>query len=139
MPRRNRFYLQLNNLRSLSDIFEYFTCESPHRYFQVRKLILNNHSISSILRNCTINFYFSNTYQLIESEANKIWKSDKYHLVYSFYYKPLLPAPLIIFSYMLSLIQFVIRHCVKLTNYDMNANKVMRALFGYNKTGFGKN
>ena len=61
---------------------------------------------------------------MIESEANKIWKSDRYNLVFSYYHKPFLPPPLIIFSYILLAFQFIVRRILQTRNQDRSRTKL---------------
>ncbi len=90
---------------------------------------------------------FSNTYQEIEAEANKIWKFDKYNLVFSFYFKPLLPPPLIIISHMMDSVLFVYRKCLERSRASQDT-AAPTGLAGFYakylkpskpKRGFGKN
>lgn len=85
-------------------------------------------------------FVLSNTYQTIESEANKIWKSDRYNLVFTYYYKPLLPPPFLIFSYILYAIQFIIRKILSLNGFNSTRSKMnsfINFFISEPKQGFG--
>lgn len=45
----------------------------------------------------------------VTDEADKIWKSQRYHLVYEYFQKPLFSPPMVLFVYALMIIQFVVR------------------------------
>lgn len=79
---------------------------------------------------------------MIESEANKIWKSDRYNLVFNYYFKPLLPAPLVLVSYVIILIRNLIRQCYEMTDLSKKYNhkntifsRVSKFLLKRSKTG----
>ena len=67
--------------------------------------------------------YNSNTYQTIESQAYKISKSQRYSIVFEFYYKPILPPPLVIISYFLSILIFCVRSFRKCLLYGDESKK----------------
>ena len=91
---------------------------------------------------------FNNTYQLIESEANKIWKFDRYYLVFNFYSKPRLPPPFTILSYFVILIRTLIHQCLKLSDsfnddeyeHDSRLVRLVKKIVNPNKNNhrFGK-
>ena len=77
---------------------------------------------------------------MIESEANKIWKSDRYNFVFSYYHKPFLPPPLIIFSYILLAFQFIVRRILQTRNQDRSRttlNPLLRFFIDETQQGFG--
>lgn len=51
----------------------------------------------------------SNKYANIQKNANKIWKLERYNLVNEYFFKPVLPAPFEIFSFLIIFIKFLIR------------------------------
>jgi hypothetical protein len=51
----------------------------------------------------------SNTFSKIETLANKISKSQRYAIVFEFYYKSILPPPFVIISYFFIIIAFFVR------------------------------
>ena len=77
---------------------------------------------------------------MIESEANKIWESDRYNFVFSYYHKPFLPPPLIIFSYILLAFQFIVRRILQTRNQDRSRTKLnplLRFFIDETQQGFG--
>lgn len=61
----------------------------------------------------------SNTYETIQQEANKIWKSQRYALVHDFCNKPKLPAPFVIFNHAFNLLRAIVYFVYK----QMHRNK----------------
>ena len=59
-------------------------------------------------------FFSSDTYNSVEEEANKIWKSQRYNLVYEYHKKPLFCPPALIFAYVILFVEFAVRKLVKL-------------------------
>ncbi len=63
--------------------------------------------------------------------AKKIWKFERYTLIHEYHFKPILPAPFIIFSHILIIFRlifsFIIRNCFS-ENYDYLDSKTKRRL-----------
>jgi hypothetical protein len=51
--------------------------------------------------------HLSNTYSKIETQVNKIAKSQRYAIVFEFYYKKIFPPPFALISYILVMISFI--------------------------------
>ena len=92
--------------------------------------------------------HLSNTFSKIETLANKISKSQRYAIVFEFYYKSILPPPFVIVSYFFIIIAFFVRffriyfikNVDKKSYRDKKANYISR-FFRFvskkNETGFG--
>lgn len=52
---------------------------------------------------------FSNTYENVESEADKIWKFQRYRLVNEYFHRPFLPIPLTVLNYFYNILKFTIQ------------------------------
>lgn len=59
--------------------------------------------------NFSLLFSSSNTYDEIETASNKIWRYQRYGLVFDYYYKPLLVPPLSIVYYAFLLVKFIFK------------------------------
>ena len=62
---------------------------------------------------------FSNTYSEIELEADKIWKFQRYWLVYDYVRRPFLVSPLTIIQYIYMIIKYI-RNLSKRTSLSSN-------------------
>ena len=51
--------------------------------------------------------FLSNTYEKIEENADKIWKRQRYDLVYDYFYKSLFPRPLNMIYYLYFIMQMI--------------------------------
>ena len=74
----------------------------------------------------------------MDIQSNKIWKSQRYQLVFEYYHKPLLPPPFAIFSYILVFIRYLIRIiwivAIRQRTYK-SAKEVIKKELGGNKFG----
>ena len=82
-------------------------------------------------------------YAKIENEADKIWKFERYALVYEYYSKPILPAPFEIFSFVIIALKYFLReyYFKKRPIMSINNNLFVKALFEFSKKyeiGFGE-
>ena len=55
----------------------------------------------------------SYTCQTIQSNTDKIWKYQRYHLVMEHFDAPILPPPLNVFGYIIELLTLVFQFCLK--------------------------
>jgi hypothetical protein len=56
----------------------------------------------------------SNTYSEVESEADKIWKLQRYTLVHEYFYRPFLPTPFTIVYYFYELVRWLFYFVISL-------------------------
>jgi len=55
---------------------------------------------------------FSNTFDRLENDTDRIWKFQRYSLICEYLTRPSLPAPLIIFSHLWRLILLILTRCI---------------------------
>jgi hypothetical protein len=82
----------------------------------------------------------SNKLSNIQKNANKIWKFERYNLVNEYFFKPILPAPFEIFSFLIIFIKFLIRLFLhdRLKNAQTSSIKYILFKFSQEKPlGFG--
>ena len=86
------------------------------------------------------NFFISKTYSAIEQESDKIWKFDRYKLVFEYFHKPILPPPFVLFYYIILAIKFVIKLIInkKFKKSDNIFIEFLRKKIKIYKSGFCK-
>lgn len=57
---------------------------------------------------------FSSTFQDVQDRTDQIWKFQRYRLIFEYYDSPILPPPMNIFAYFMSLIQYFINKRINL-------------------------
>ena len=110
-----------------------FTAKFAHCHFQVEFVWI--FKFSSFFE-----FYFlifksnkSNTYSAIEAQSTKIWKMQRYDLVYEFFHRPFFPPPFVLINYCLSGLKFVVRWL----NEKKFKSKFLRKLTTQTRSGLG--
>ena len=84
--------------------------------------------------------FISFKYAKVENDADKIWKFERYALVYEYYSKPILPAPFQIFSFFIMAFKYILLKCF-FKNEQIKENSFKHILFVYSnqqEMGFGK-
>lgn len=61
-------------------------------------------------------FLFSNTFDRLQTDTDRIWKFQRYSLICEYLSRPSLPPPLILFSHLWRFILHVLTPCLK-TNW----------------------
>ncbi len=75
----------------------------------------------------------SNVYESIEADSKKIWKLQRYGLVFEYYNKPFLPPPFVLFSFVIYLVKTLIRIIVERKNVPF-----LRKFYSPSSSYFGK-
>ncbi len=68
--------------------------------------------------------FYSKTYSSIEAASDKIWKFERYKLVYEYFHKPILPPPLVLFYYVYLLFKWLARLVIEQT-FKESENKMV--------------
>ncbi|CAF3703303.1 unnamed protein product [Rotaria socialis] len=68
--------------------------------------------VSIILVNLLIAM-FSNTYNRVQEDTDRIWNFQRYQLICEYLYRPLLPAPFILLSYLWRFILYTLSRCIR--------------------------
>jgi len=134
----------VKNVQMKSVLVFHLHCTSFTWYFSTSFWLICWLPFSSKLNDFSFSFYseivgiywqkiLSNVYESIETDSKKIWKLQRYGLVFEYYNKPFLPPPFVLFSFIIYLFKTLIRCIVERKNVPF-----LRKFYSPSNSYFGK-